>query len=452
MPTAETDIQKVLVNVRDALVRENLDEAANILLELHPADQADVFDLLELVERRQLLPRLAATDAADLIEMLDEDSAVAATGHMSVDRLADVLDEMEPDDAADVLGDMPEDRASKAMEQMEDAAEVRALLAYEDESAGGLMTTSYLTVRRQAGVAEAIEFLRQVPRDHQVPYYLYVIDEDDHLVGVLSLRELIIADSATRLETIMDPDVIKVTDSEDQEEVAIVMARYDLAALPVVNAAGKLVGAITHDDILDVVEIEATEDVYRLANVADSHLEPDSPVLDQIRGRLPWLYINTCTALLAAWVISRFEGVIEQVTALAVFMSVVAGQGGNAASQNVAMIVRSLAMGKVDPQQTWRILRRQLVVGLVQGISVGVVVGLGAWLWKGNPYLGLIIGLALVANLLVAAVAGVLVPLGLRAMKQDPALASSVLVTTATDCLGFLIFLSLATAMLQHLV
>jgi magnesium transporter len=452
MPTAETDIQKVLVNVRDALVRENLDEAAHILLELHPADQADVFDLLELVERRELLPQLAATDAADLIEMLEEDSAVAATGHMSVDRLADVLDEMEPDDAADVLGDMPEDRASKALEQMEDAAEVRALLAYEDESAGGLMTTSYLAVRRQASVAEAIEFLRQVPRDHQVPYYLYVIDENDHLVGVLSLRELIIADSATRLETIMDPDVIKVTDSEDQEEVAIVMARYDLAALPVVNAAGKLVGAITHDDILDVVEIEATKDVYRLANVADSHLEPDSPVLDQIRGRLPWLYINTCTALLAAWVISHFEGVIEQVTALAVFMSVVAGQGGNAASQNVAMIVRSLAMGKVDPQQTWRILRRQLVVGLVQGISVGVVVGLGAWLWKGNPYLGLIIGLALVANLLVAAVAGVLVPLGLRAMKQDPALASSVLVTTATDCLGFLIFLSLATAMLQHLV
>jgi magnesium transporter len=188
MPTAETDIQKVLVNVRDALVRENLDEAANILLELHPADQADVFDLLELVERRQLLPQLAATDAADLIEMLEEDSAVAATGHMSVDRLADVLDEMEPDDAADLLGDMPEDRASKALEQMEDAAEVRALLAYEDESAGGLMTTSYLAVRRQASVAEAIEFLRQVPRDHQVPYYLYVIDENDHLVGVLSLR------------------------------------------------------------------------------------------------------------------------------------------------------------------------------------------------------------------------------------------------------------------------
>jgi magnesium transporter len=195
-----------------------------------------------------------------------------------------------------------------------------------------------------------------VPTDDEVPSYLYVVDDNRRLVGVLSLRQLLVAEPGARLATLMDPDVIHVRDVVDQEEAALVMGRYDLAALPVVNSDGKLVGAITHDDILDVVETEATEDVYRLANVADSHLEPDSAVFAQVRGRLPWLYINTCTALLAAFVISRFEDLIRQVTALAVFQAVVAGQGGNAASQNVAMIVRSLVTGKVERGETMRIL------------------------------------------------------------------------------------------------
>ena len=452
MPVTETDIQDMIGQIRAALAADRRDDAACLLLKLHVADQAALFELLDPEERRRLMPGLGATDAADLLERVEDETALAAAETMSVDRLADVLDEMEPDEAADVLGDLPAKRASEALAQMEDATSVQPLLAYKDDSAGGLMTTSFLALRGHDSVGDATEYLRRVPTDDEVPYYLYVVDDNRRLVGVLSLRQLLVAEPGVRLATLMDQDVIHVRDVVDQEEAALVMGRYDLAALPVVNSDGKLVGEITHDDSLDVVETEATEDVYRLANVADSHLEPDSAVFAQVRGRLPWLYINTCTALLAAFVISRFEDIIRQVTALAVFQAVVAGQGGNAASQNVAMIVRSLVTGKVERGETMRILTRQLAVGVIQGVCVGTVVGIGAWLWRGNPYLGLIIGIALLGNMMVAAVAGVLVPLGLRACGQDPAIASSVLVTTATDCLGFLIFLSLAASMVHHLL
>jgi len=234
----------------------------------------------------------------------------------------------------------------------------------------------------------------------------------------------------------------------DQEEAAGIMTHYDLQALPVLDSDDHLVGVISHDDILDVMVDESTEDIYRLASVSDTALEPESKLFLQLKGRLPWLLLNTLTALFGSWVISNFGDLFVQVAVLAFFQSVVAAQGGNAASQNVAMIVRSLALGKVEPKKIIPILMRQILVGMFMGTMIGLIVGVGVGIWQANPYLGLVLGLALLGNMLVASIVGTLAPLILEFSGQDPALASSVLVTAMTDIIGFLIFLSLASLFL----
>jgi magnesium transporter len=290
--------------------------------------------------------------------------------------------------------------------------------------------------------------LRSSGLETDIPYYLFVVGKDKELLGVTGLRELVCADPGQRIVDIMDSQVISVQAMEDQEEAAGVMKHYDLQVLPVINQGDQLVGVISHDDILDVLVDESTEDIYRLASVSDAALEPEGGLIMQLKGRLPWLLLNTITALIGSWVISNFGDLFVQVAVLAFFQSVVAAQGGNAASQNVAMIVRSLALGKVEPRKIIPILLRQIVVGIFLGGVIGLLVGLGVGYWQGNPWLGLVLGLALLGNMLVASVVGTLAPLILEFSGQDPALASSVLVTAITDMIGFLIFLSLASVFL----
>jgi magnesium transporter len=358
---------------------------------------------------------------------------------------------MEPDEAADVLGDLPPDRVAEALAEMEDAEEVIPLLGYPDETAGGLMTTSFIALRPQTTAAQGIEFLRQISPDEESPYYLNVIDKTRRLVGIVGLRDLVIAEPLARVETFMNPDVISAPAGTDQEEVARLMIRYDLAAMPVIDDLGVLLGVITFDDLMDVIEDEATEDIYRLANVADPDLSIDSPISLSIRRRLPWLFLNALTAFFASWVISQFESTISQVALLAVFLSVVAGLGGNSATQILAIIVRAIALGELELRDAWRTILKESLTGLMQGIAVGAVAGLGVFLWKGNPWMGLVLGLALVGNMFVAGIVGTIVPLGLKALKLDPALASSVLVTAVTDIVGFALFLTLAVYYLPHL-
>lgn len=448
---ANYDADLTLELIRAALVTQRVENAVSILLALHPVDRAEVFDLLDDTEKEMLLDRLDIPTTADLLEELEDEVVLEAIESLSPERLADVLDEMEPDEAADLLGDLPPDQASEALAQMDDADEVIPLLGYPDETAGGLMTTSYIALRRHTTAEQAIRFLRQVSPETEIPYYLYVIDKTNRLIGVVGLRELVVAEPTATMESIMDHEIIFVSVGIDQEEVARIMTRYDLAAVPVVDEFQRLMGVITHDDILEVLEDEATEDVYRLANVADTDLDPQSAIKEQLKGRLPWIYLNTATALFASWVISNFEWLIAQVAILAAFQSVVAGLGGNTASQNVAMIVRSLALGKITSKLFWRIMARQIAVGILQGIAVGLVLGIAVTLWRGDPYLGLILGLAMIGNMIVAGVIGTAVPLGLNALGQDPALASSVFVTAATDSCGFFIFLSLAAITLNYL-
>lgn len=444
-------IDQTLEIIRTALETDRVEDALQAMYQLKPADQAETFSHLDETDQATLLAKLNLATTADLLEKLKDEIAADVADHLPTELLADILDEMEPDEAADILGDLSPEKAAKALAKMEVADEVIPLLAHGDETAGGLMTTSFIALRPSSTATAAIEVLRNVKPNIQIPYYLYVEDDLGRLIGVVGLRQLVIADPNDLIDAIMDRNVIFTTTETDQEDVARMIARYDLAALPVVDDDGILLGVVTHDDVVDVISEEATEDIYRLANVGDTDLTILSPVSMAVKQRLPWLYLSALTALFAAWVISHFEAIIAQVALLAVFQSVVAGMGGNAATQSLAMVVRAIALGDIAPGSGFRIVLKEAVTGLLQGIFVGTVVGLGVYLWKGNAMLGVILGMALVGNMLVAVIVGTAIPLLLKAVRLDPALASSVLVTAVTDSLGFFLFLGLATIFLPYL-
>jgi magnesium transporter len=444
-------IESTLDEIRAALKAGRIAEAISALTRLHPADRADAFSELDGEAQSTILPRLDIPATADLLEELEDEEAADLAENLSTERLADVLDEMEPDEAADVLGDLPPETAARALAEMDDAEEVIPLLEHPDETAGGLMTTWLVTLQPNETASQAIEKLRTAELEEEGPYYLYVVDAREKLVGVVGMRDLVIAAPTTRVIDFMDPEVKYATAGIDQEDVARLMSRYDLSALPVVDEIGKLLGVITVDDVVDVLEEEATEDIYRLARLSDADLNIDSPVSLSVRRRLPWLFLSTLTALFASWVISNFEGILEQVAVLAVFQSVVAGMGGNAGTQSLAIAVRAIALGEVALKDIRRTIAKEVATGIIQGASVGLLAGIGVYLWRGNPWLGLILGLALIGNMLVAVVVGTMIPLILKALRQDPALASAVLVTAVTDSVGFAIFLGLATVLLPML-
>ena len=444
-------IDATLEAIRKALEANHIEEAISALTDLHPVDRAEAFADLNDQDQAVILPQLSINDTADLLEELDDEEAADVAETLSTSDLADILDAMEPDEAADVLGDLPPRFAADTLAEMEESKDVIPLLGFHDETAGGLMTTHLFTLAPEITAAEAIAYLRRTTLGSDTPYYLYVIEQDTRLIGVVGLRDLVIADPNRKISEIMDPSVISARTDLDQEDVARLMIRYDLAAMPVVDDDGCLRGVITYDDLMDVIEDEATEDIYRLANVPDHDLSFDSPVGISIRRRLPWLYLSGITALFASWVISQFEAIIAQVALLAAFQSVVAGLGGNTATQSLAIIVRAIALDEIEPRDAWRTLVKEAAVGLLQGLFVGTAAAIGVYLWTGNEFLGLVLGLALVGNMLIATVIGTLVPLILRWLGSDPALASTVLVTAVTDSVGFALFLGLASIFVNYM-
>lgn len=445
----EKDLHDLLEGGDPSVIAERIkalppERIAMLLAALHPADSADVLEELDIEQQRAVFAELESEDAADVLSYLDSDDQVELVADLPSDELSDILDEMEPDDAADMLAELPPDQASAALEQMEDSSEVKELLQYEDESAGGLMTPHVVKLRAQATVGQVLSLLRNVQPIEDLSYYLYVTDDDNKLVGVVSLRQLVTADLSLTLGDIMHRDVISVSVDADQEEAARIFSRYGLLSLPTVDAQGRLVGAITADDVIDVIQEEATEDIYHLAGLdAEEHV--DETVLATARRRLTWLLVNLPTALLAGAVVSQFEGTVQKVAVLAVFMPIIAGMAGNAGIQTLTLIVRSIALGEISLRDSWSALSHELLVGLINGVCFGVVIGLVGLIWKGLPILGVIAGVAMLINMVAAAFAGTMVPLILRRIGADPALASGVIVTTFTDVTGYTCFLGLAT-------
>jgi len=445
------NIDAVLEQIRAALSEGDWDKATTLLESLRRSDQAEIFSDLPPDQQQEILPLLSPENSADILEEMEDEDVMDIANRMETQRLVEIVDEMEPDEAADLLGDISLEQAEQVLSQIDESEDIRYLLEHPDETAGGVMTAMNVHIQQNMTVDEAIEHLRQLSPDTEEIYYLFVEDSSGHLVGVVSLRQLVIAKPGTFIRDIMDPEPISIRVGADQEEAARLMQRYDLLALPVVDEHRMLVGMITYDDLLDVLEEEATEDIYRLGGVPKEQ-PADVPLISAMKTRLPWLVLNLLTALLSATVLSVFEGTIAQVAVLTAFFPIVAGVSGSAATQTLTVTVRGLALGDIALREGWKTLGRELLLGLINGISIGLIVAVIALAWKGTPLLGFIVGLATLLNMICAGIAGVLVPLLMQQLKFDPALASPILVTTTTDTLGYLFYLGLATLMITSLI
>jgi magnesium transporter len=425
-------------------------QALELFAVLHPVDQGEVLDGLPKEYSQSLLDELDANVVAEILEYLEPEESVEMIGDRTPADLAEVLALTGPDVAVDLLRQMPEEKQNETLEAMVDSAEVTELLQYQDDTAGGLMTPDYPVVNEKTTTPNALDQLRLLGEDAEDINSVLVIDDDQRLVGSLSITRLALARSSAVVGDIMNRDINSVTAETDQEECAKVMQRYNLDLLPVLDSEGRLSGVIMDDDLVDVVVEEATEDMFRIASVGGERIA--GPLTNSLRSRLPWLYINLATAFLAAVMVSLFETTITRVVALAVFLPVVASQGGIGGTQTVTLVVRSMALGEVPRRLGLRLLARELALGLIHGVALGIVVGIVAYLWKGNVTLGLVLGLAMLGNMLVAGMFGAGVPLLLRQLRMDPAVSSAVFVTTFTDVIGFVLFLGLAAIFVEHLV
>lgn len=443
----ETPQKEVLIETFEAGDAEALQRYA---ARLHPADIAEVLDALELPEDKlRLFNALEAAQASETARKCGEVTRAILVGQLPDSRLSAIIENLDTDDAADLIGELPEERQRTLLQRTspEHRREVAELLTYEDDSAGGIMKTEVAAVRSGTTVREITEYLRSRAEVFHDIHNVFVTDYSGSLIGSASLRDLMLAADSKSVDDIMDADCVSVVADVDQEEVAHLFEKYELLSIPVVDTNGHLVGRITVDDIVDVIEEEATEDILRLAGVAAETVAIDGTA-QGIRSRLPWLTLNLFTATLSAYTIALFEGTIQSVAIAAAFMTIVASQGGNAGVQTMALVVRGLAIGEFEPRQLIRIVRRELLIACANGLVLGSISGIAVFLWRGDPQLAVILAGAMMANFLIAAILGTLVPLGLKALDVDPAISSSVLVTAGTDILGFFIFLGLLSSIL----
>lgn len=439
--------------VRKLVSRGASANAHRILSRLHPADVAQVLaDLPEtyrLTTFRVVFQRDLAL-AAEALGELGTERAATLVPRLQPAEISQLLQELDPDDAAGFLSELPEELRERVLRGMRsrEASDVEDLLQYPEETAGRIMSPRVFSIREDASIGEAIKRLQESP-DVEMVFYIYVVDRHGTLVGVLSLRQLLQRRPDALLREVMVTDVLRVRTEMDQEEVAQLVASYNILAVPVVNHQGKLMGVITVDDVIDVIKEEATEDMYRMAGlgVAESVF---TRARRSIRMRIPWLGVNLATAFLAAGVVSLFEESIARFAVLAVFMPMVPLLGGNAGNQTLTVMVRGIALGELSWKNSRKALLKELAVGTTNGLLIGLSIAAFAWIWKGDPRIGFALALAMLGTMLVAAVVGTLMPLTLRWLQVDPALASSVFVTTATDVSGFLLFLGLGTAVLTN--
>jgi magnesium transporter len=412
--------------------------------DIEPADLAEVLTALDERERVsvvQALPPELSSQA--LAEMPEEAHAGETLAALDPDLAAEIVDELDDDDAADILGELDPTRQEQILSAVEDRTEVDQLLRYDEETAGGLMTTHMVVVQDTATAGEALEEIRRQAEEVEDFYQVFVVDGERRLVGTLPFKDLVISRPERPVRDFMIEADIFVTPDLDQEEVARLMARYNLPSVAVVDEVGRLLGRVTFDDVIDVVEAETTEDLLKFGGVSpDEELAAGWKM--SVRSRLPWLSVNLATAFLAGGVVYSFQHTIQRTLALAVWMPIIAGMGGNAGTQALAVTVRRLALGLLPVNIFARVVGKELLVGIINGLAMGLVVGMIASFMGEGPRLGLVVFLAMVGNLMVAGFAGAFIPILLERMGVDPAVASSIFVTTFTDVCGFLLLLGLA--------
>lgn len=443
-PGVENHLEELVLLVREGRIETFVQRA----WALEPADLADVLASLDEDERLALVRALPAELSSQaLVELPADAHAEDIVAALDTEQAAEIVDELQDDDAADLLGELEPEEQERILAGVEDRAGVDRLLRYDEETAGGLMTTYLVTVTDLDTVGLALEAVRRQAEDVDDVTEIFVVDTARRLVGTLSFKRLVVTPQVRLVRDVMEDADIRVGAEVDQEEVARIMSRYNMVALPVVDSTGRLLGRVTYDDVSDVSEAEATEDLLRFGGVSPDE-ELSARWSSSVRSRLPWLYVNLLTAFLAAAVVLFFKGAIERLTTLAIWMPIVAGMGGNAGTQALAVSVRRLSLGQVPADRSRSIITKEIQVGVINGIAIGIVVA-GVSVLVGESWrMGLVVFLAMSGNLLVAGFAGSFIPVFLDRLEIDPAIASSIFVTTFTDVCGFGLLLGLATAIL----
>jgi magnesium transporter len=447
-------LEKLLRFTKQFIKLRTLGHLWNALEKLHYADIATLIEHLapqeQLVMLRLMIDRqMEMSKLAEIISEIRSEIAVELLSKLEINRIILILEELSSDDAASLISLFPEELRDEILKKMkkEESKGIQEQLAYPEESAGRIMSTDFLALSESTSIGDAITAIQLAGEDVEVPFYLYVIDEEQRLKGVVSLKQLILVRSKLTLKDIMNPDVYKVDAFLDQEEVAAIVANYNLLAIPVVDELDKLVGVVTVDDVIDIIHDEATEDIYKLAGVQDYSV--DLSTGKSLKKRMPWLFMSLITTSISALVVNIFKGTIEHFLVLAVLMPMVAAIGGVVGNQTIVIMVREIVLGTLEWKRSRKILLKELLVSTGSGVGIGIVASVATALIFKNWVIGAIFGAALFFNLFMATLVGTLIPLILKRLKFDPALASGILVTMLTDCLGFLSFLGLATLIMM---
>ncbi|WP_077211206.1 magnesium transporter [Bacillus dakarensis] len=437
------------------LENEDIDLFREEFLQMHPYDQASFFKDLDESVRAKIYHYLSPEEMAELFENLEveEEEYRDVFSEMNPTYAAEMLSNMYADDAVDVLNELDKDQVASYLTIMNDEAadEIKGLLHYDEYTAGSIMTTEFVAISANQTVRSAMYILRNEAPRAEVIYYVYVVDQDKKLVGVLSLRDLIVSDDDTMISDIMNDRVLSVSVGEDQEEVARRIRDYNFLALPVVDFQNHLLGIITVDDIVDVIDEEASDDYSKLAGVSDIDSLDRSPFA-AARKRLPWLVILLFLGMMTASLIGRFEDTLDQVAILAVFIPLIAGMAGNSGTQALAVAVRGIATGDVEKESKSKLILREAGTGLITGTICGILVTFIVFFWQGDFYLGILVGISILSTLIVATLAGALVPLIMHRLKIDPAVASGPFITTINDIISIFIYFGMATLFMSYLI
>jgi magnesium transporter len=447
-------LEKLLRFTKQFIKLRTLGHLWNALEKLHYADIATLVEHLtpqeQMVVLKLMIDRnLEMSKFAEIISEIRPEIAIELLSKLEINQIIPILEELSSDDAASLISLFPEELRDEILKKMNkaEAEGIQEQLAYPEESAGRIMSTDFLALSESTSIGDAITAIQLAGEDVDVPFYLYVIDEEQRLKGVVSLKQLILVRQKLTLKDIMNPDVYKVDAFLDQEEVAAIVANYNLLAIPVVDELDKLVGVVTVDDVIDIIHDEATEDILKLAGVQDYSV--DLSTGKSLKKRMPWLFMSLFTTSLSAVVVNIFKGTIEQFIVLAVLMHIVPAIGGVVGNQTVAIMVREIVLGTLELKRSRKILFKELLVSIGSGVGIGIVSSVVTGLLFNNWMIGIIFGSALLFNLFMATLVGTVIPLVLKRLKFDPALASGMLVTMLTDVLGLLGFLGLATIIMM---
>ncbi len=445
------DRNRILVeSIKRLLRRGATSHLGKIVNKTHAADLSVVFRSLALAQQRKLFELIQDTEQKGILfSELDEDTFQDIVEGIANEELVDIFEAMPTDDVADLISRLPEERSKTILEKMhkDGSDEVEELLQYEDDSAGGIMVPDFVSLSEDITAREAIESLQKENLEVEMPFYLYVVDSYGKLVGVVSLRQLVVVPPHTPLKDFMTTDVFSVQTDMDQEEVAKIVARYDILAVPVVDENHSLVGIVTVDDVIDIFRKEATEDILKMAGVGEEFVETKS-IFKSTRLRLPWLFASCVGGVFAAFVIGKYEASLTQVAFLAAFIPVIMGMGGNIGTQSSTIVVRGLATGRLHVRDIWKVVGKELVIGFFLGLVYGLLIAGVAQFRYSMEALAIAVALAVLCSMSVAALVGSLVPMAFARINIDPAVATGPFVTTAIDIISVFFYFMIATTLL----